>query len=614
MKYLTLLLVLLSYTLGLYSKTVSVFEVEMEANETAILLYEFNEAKKQIDIVKMDSLWNKLSEPQRIFSKEQQALKSACYGWFYYYNDLYDEALKHFNEAYKLAEIAKQRQLLLYVKASIGNVEYTNKNIKEAIAIFRDVLDETLAQDWKLVAKLYGNIAPLQNELAIVPENKHYLDSAEENYKKSISILEEHEDWESLARVYAIYSHLLFDLGRKEESRKNLEKASKAAIKSGSMHKYHFNLIKWGQYLWRSGETKSGIDSLKKAIHYFERIEYKEAWHHASSMLGHAYAKDGRYDSAYAILYDMILFRRNMNVEQMSRQSKLYRVELDVYEKEKQIESQAREIEMQNYEKEIAEAKQKRWFIAGFSILIIILLLAFIYIQFNKQRTKTEKAGLIIKEREQAFRSVIEGQEEERKRIAQELHDGIGQQLSGIKMALQNITANVKEQEGEYQNTLKSIIKLVSISSTEVRQLAHQMLPQVLEEKGLNEALKDLIQNTYQSTGIKFNFDNQLEKIDLEKEWKLTIYRSIQELISNTIKHSGASEIDLFLYESNATLLVAYSDNGKGILEATSQKGLGLNGIKNRVENLKGNFTVDYSASQGFNAIFKIPLDRQDII
>ena len=613
MKRIAFTILLIGFVLNCRSETYHVMEVELQDNESSRLLTAFYKAKDQMDLNRMDSLWNLISEPERHFSQDQLALKNFSFGWFYYFNDLYDEALKYFNETYKLAKENNHRQLELYAKASIGNVEYSYKNVKVAINIFQEVLDSTLEQDWKLRANMLGNIAPLQNELAETlelseEEKENYYKLSDENYKKSLAILERHNDWESLARVYSVYSQVAFELGRVNDAKSYLEKASKSALRSGSRHKYHFTLIKWGQYLYSTGDYEAGIDSLLKAVDYFKKVNYKEAIHNSSTVLSHAYAQNKQYDSAYKLMNEMIIYKWRMNVEKMSRQSKLYRVELEVYEKENKIQEQARKIELQYLENQLTEANRKRWIIGGISAVIITLLLSMVFIQNIKQRAKVEKSNLLIAEREQAFRSVIEGQEAERKRIAQELHDGIGQQLSGIKMALNNVVENIKEQKDESHSQLKMVIDLVGVSSSEVRQLAHQMLPQVLEEKGLSEALKDLIQSTFNSTRIKFNYDYQLESTSLSKDWKLTIYRSIQELINNTIKHSGASEIDLYLYKSGLNLLVAYSDNGSGLDELTLKKGLGLTGIKHRIENLKGSFTIDFSTNKGFNAIFKIPL------
>lgn len=595
------------------AKITTILGVDLKDSENSRLLNNFFEAKYKMDLNKMDSIWNILSQPERAFSQDQLALKNFSYGWFYYFNDIYDESLKYFNETYRIAKQNNQRQLLLNCKASIGNIEYAYKNIEIAIEIFQKVIDESLEEDWRLVANMYGNIAPLQNELAgrvelTAQEVENYYIESDKNYKKSIEILEMHEDWESLARVYSIYSQVAYELGRKNDSKIYLEKATTAAYKSGSKHKYYFNLIKWGEYFAKIGNHQSGIDSLKKANDYFKEVGYKAAYYHSSIVLSNNYGLNQQYDSAHKLLRDMLAYKRRMNVEKMARQSKLYRVELDVYNKENQIKDQARKIELQTLENRVSEANRKRWVIGGISGIAIVILISLIFIQRQKQLAKIERAELIIEEREQAFKSVIDGQEAERKRIAQELHDGIGQQLSGVKMALQNMAGTIKKQEVSFHQQLTSVIGLVGASSSEVRHLAHQMLPQVLEEKGLSDALKDLIQSTFHATKIKFNYDDQLKDIVLNKSAKLTIYRSIQELINNTIKHAEASEIDLYLYESKSNLLVAYSDNGKGMDETTIKSGLGLSGIRHRLENSKGTFTIEPSNKKGFNAMLKLPI------
>lgn len=610
MKYIFSILFICFIHFGLSAERIEIYGVELQNTPSSQLLHEFHIVKLHSDIPKMDSLFLILSELEGL-NEKQEAIRYCMAGWYYIYIDFYDKAAESFANSIRLGEKLELRLLELYGRAGMATVEYSYKNLDGAIAGFQEVLNETLEEDWKLMGSTHANIAPLLFEKSWLHESDPLVKDSlnklsDEHYRLAINILEKNEGLLELCRVYSIYARSLLRDKKYGETKHYLIKASEACLKVDNQYRYHFNLIKWAEYHSEMKEYEQAKDSLRRALAYFNHVGNKEMEHYSINELGYAHARTSEYDSAFIYAMKLDRLKRSMNLDKMGRQSRQYKVELEVYDKENKIKEQAREIEVQTYENEIAEAKQKRWLIGGVSAVIIVLLLSFIYVQFTKQRTKAEKAELIIKEREQAFRSVIKGQEAERKRIAQELHDGIGQQLSGIKMALQNLTVNIKEKEGESQKTLKSIINLVGNSSSEVRQLAHQMLPQVLEEKGLDEALKDLIQSTYQSTRIKFNYENQLKSISLGKDWKLTIYRSIQELINNSIKHAEATEIDIYLYDSKSQIFVAFSDNGKGI-GSSIKLGLGLNGIKHRVENLKGGFTIDTTAEKGFNAILKIP-------
>jgi signal transduction histidine kinase len=423
-----------------------------------------------------------------------------------------------------------------------------------------------------------------------------------------MDILEKNKGWLELSRVYAIYSVNMMLKGRLDEAKVYIEKADKLCRLTNNKYRYNFNLIKWSEYYNYRGDFSKAIDSSTKALRYFKKVKNREMQHYVMSVIAYYHEKSNQYDSAYLYAKNLDVLKRSMGLEKMAKQSRQYKVELEVFDKENQIKEQAQKIEFQALENQVSEANRKRWVIGGIGGIAIVILISFIFIQRQKQVAKVEKAQLIIEEREQAFRSVIDGQEAERKRIAQELHDGIGQQLSGVKMALQNMAGTIKEQEESFHQQLNTVIGLVGASSSEVRHLAHQMLPQVLEEKGLSDALKDLIQSTFQASKLKFNYDDRLKNISLTKSAKLTIYRSIQELISNTIKHAEASEIDLYLYESNSNLLVAYSDNGKGMNKETAKNGLGLSGIRHRMENSKGTFTIDSPNNNGFSAILKLPL------
>lgn len=615
MKKLFLLILISCFCLPVFSvnkDSLVIYEVELPEDSNSISLLEYFQAKKYSDVPAMDSFYYSTLANYDNLNAPQQAIWHFLSGYYFLHINLYDKADKNFSKSVQLGERLNERLLVLYARNGLAGIDYSYGKVSKAIEKYYQVIYDSRETDWQLRGSVYGNIGALQIELSYpLINNKKKFDSlrlaSESNYKKSINIFEINEGFDELERIYAIYATNLMLSDRVEESKEFLLKANEASLKTNNVYRYHFNLIKWSEYHRYIGKYKVSIDTAKKALKYFRKEKVKNLEYYSLVALAYNFSFGNRFDSAFSYIIKANTIKTSINLEKMGRQSEQYKVELDVYDKENKIIEQAREIELQEFENQISEANLKRWIIGGLSAVAIAMLVAFIFIQNVKQRAKVERAQLIITEREQAYRSVIEGQERERKRIAQELHDGIGQQLSGIKMALQNMSEVIEKQEGKFTKELTTIINLVGVSSSEVRNLAHQMLPQVLDEKGLSEALKDLIQSVYQTTKIKFNFDYQLGNKTLDKGIELTIYRSAQELINNTIKHAEASEIDLYVYNSSSHILVAYSDNGKGMNEQAVKNGLGLNGIRHRVENYKGMFSIEESKEIGFSAMIKLP-------
>ena len=199
-----------------------------------------------------------------------------------------------------------------------------------------------------------------------------------------------------------------------------------------------------------------------------------------------------------------------------------------------------------------------------------------------------------------AVDSLLKGQEEERSRLAKDLHDGLGGLLSGVKFSLSNMKDNLiitPDNMAVFERSLD----MIDTSIRELRRVAHNMMPEMLVKFGLDEALKEycnsinstkLITVKYQSFGIDTRMDSSKEII---------IYRIVQELLNNTLKHAAASEALVQLIKEEKRLSVLVEDNGKGfdpsVLE--TNKGAGWTNIRSRVDYLQGRMDIKSEAGKG---------------
>lgn len=174
--------------------------------------------------------------------------------------------------------------------------------------------------------------------------------------------------------------------------------------------------------------------------------------------------------------------------------------------------------------------------------------------------------------------ATLKSQEEERNRLGTELHDGVGAMLSSIKLNLQV----AKRKEGV--ESLGSVLGHLDETITQVRHISHQMMPIILKKYGLKHAIEDLFEKI-SSDNLSASISNW-EDPELEEQDTPMLYRIVQELVNNSIKHAGASEIDFNIQKTDSELLIQYTDNGKGypseVLENSS--GMGLLNIKNRAQ------------------------------
>ncbi|MEP2025793.1 MAG: histidine kinase [Reichenbachiella sp.] len=233
-----------------------------------------------------------------------------------------------------------------------------------------------------------------------------------------------------------------------------------------------------------------------------------------------------------------------------------------------------------------------------------------------KQRSREINREAIEKRvKEQQYRSVLilEGQEEERKRISQEIHDGIGQMLTGLKLNLEGIapsnSPHMKKRISDTKDLMKSVIK-------EVRRVSFNLTPSSLVDFGITPAMKKISQEVSALTKTVVEFDNKTNFINrLDKNVETNLYRIVQEAVNNGIKYAQADKI-VISFEHNAShLIVMVEDNGKGFefdkLEKTGHFGASGHGIfnmKERAAFINGTFDIQTKLEVGTKIIVKLPL------
>ncbi|WP_299842854.1 cache domain-containing protein [uncultured Roseovarius sp.] len=191
---------------------------------------------------------------------------------------------------------------------------------------------------------------------------------------------------------------------------------------------------------------------------------------------------------------------------------------------------------------------------------------------------------------------VFDAQEEERGRVARELHDGISQILVGVRYALDTARRRLASGDMRAADTLDSGIDHLSGAIQEVRRISRDLRPGVLDDLGLGPALKALTEDFGKRTGIETEFDTVVFRNRLDDDAKIALYRVAQEALTNVERHSGATRlsIDLRGHARGATLRIA--DNGGGLDQSktnnTPSSGLGLRNMQERIEQLEGNLRI----------------------
>lgn len=240
------------------------------------------------------------------------------------------------------------------------------------------------------------------------------------------------------------------------------------------------------------------------------------------------------------------------------------------------------------------------------AILFIIIAISLVYYFYLKKIQKLKLQQVVSHEKENGFKNVINATEQERSRISKDLHDGIGQELSALKLSLNSVIDHSKDDDQKKE--LTKIASSFSKSADEVRSISHQMMPRALMEKGLVPAIDDLLKNAFQHSNTSYTLEESGVNERFNERIEVSVYRIIQELVNNIIKHAEASQVSVQLISKEDNLLVFVEDDGKGFNSSNQKEGHGLINIKSRAEMINGSVNFEPSSNKGTFVSLSIPI------
>lgn len=241
----------------------------------------------------------------------------------------------------------------------------------------------------------------------------------------------------------------------------------------------------------------------------------------------------------------------------------------------------------------------------GSLVLMSVAVVLFFYFSRKKIiKTELEKANLKISYQKEMIQSTLIAQEEERKRIAQDMHDAISSKLNIVSLNANFLIENgiTSEDANKFGEGILSITATVLESS---RRIAHDLLPPTLNKFGLQAALEELCEEAGRAKTFQILSVLNYEENFLGKDEELHLFRIAQELFSNTIKYGSASVIEISLESEGKGVKFKYTDNGSGfdLSEARKAKGLGISGITNRASILDADLTIESSLGNGVSVL-----------
>lgn len=491
----------------------------------------------------LENLFNSLSIRERIKDVTGAAIAKTNIGMVYQSQEKITLAEKYVRESLETLEKEKYHPIQLQTMHTLANLYGMQGKISEALKL--DERGITLANQ-------YGDSLALS--LFYDNMGNCFLYSDPPNYSRAI---------EYFSKTLAI-----------DSSFSNKKQMSDSYV----------NL---GDAFLQQKKYAEAVSCLQRSADLAQESGYAQGKAKALQLLSNAHRLSGNNDQAYAAL--MAAMRVKDSVVNASSEASIAEMQVayDTEKKQQQITLQKEQLSKKNY-----------ILLGSILLFVTIVLLAISYYLRYRLKQKARLQNEIMKQQDMASRAVINAEEEERKRIARDLHDGVGQLMSAARMNLSVYAAQARQDNVEQKASLDKIITLVDEGCREIRQVSHEMIPNALLKKSLAAAIADFLDKIDSSSlQVHFSAEGMDERFDTNTE--IVLYRVIQECVNNVIKHAGATRLDISLFKDADGISATIEDNGKGFDPLQQPAGIGLKNIRTRVEYLKGTVDIDSAPGRG---------------
>lgn len=513
-----------------------------------------------IDQVKLDSALKYGLEAVEIFSSLHDTLNHAIslnsIASIYTKEREWNTCLQYAEEAYALASQFGHPYPIAGAAGNIALVKQEAGKADEAIKWYNVALT-----NFELLGSAV-DIATVASNLGVVYRQQQKLPEAKAAYEKALGMSVQIGERNGIAHYNANLGSVNIDLGLYAEAEKNFEIAMEIARTE------NLGRVKLNCY--------DGLAEL--------------------------FSKTGRGIEAYQMVEEYKALKDSLYNSEKSEQLADMRTK---YESEKKEQENL----LLQQEKAAKERENKFLLFGSLAFIALLSTAGVFYYRANQRRQEAHMQRELVKERERGLGAVFDATEEERKRIAKDLHDGIGQQLSGLKLGWESLREKFEASIPSESTRFQHLTKVLDEAAKDVRSISHQMMPKALQERGLLPAIDDMLRKSLGIGKINYRFEHfRVEDERYNERIELGLYRICQELVNNIIKHSNASEVVVQLFRNKNNLILMVEDNGRGFDPTQKRNGIGLTNIASRLSTVDGEVNWVPGPGSGMVATVKVPL------
>lgn len=542
--------------------------------------------RAKVLVAKADSVLPKGKWPkEEVDLRRLQALVSQ-------YSGQYEAAMDYQQQCYKLYTQLKDT---LNMARTLSGMGYISKR--------RD-LNQSLKwmEEGKALMLQIGHeehLAEVVNNLGVLYEMKGNLDQAMEHYQWSLRLVKKFNDSIGLPYSLEHISGIYFFKSDFKEALRLLEEAYRWRLMRADSNGLGQNLANQLEVHYAAGNYRKNTQIAADLVRIGQKVGNPELMRHAYRVGAQSYAALGDYRAAWEweakhrVIYDSLFNERN-NARILDLEKK--------YELARQEEENQR-LKEQSAQQQLAllQARQSRnYLLLGAAILVLLLSLAYAWLYVRQQGRLAMREQELDKQR---FRLVLQGEEKERSRLARELHDGLGQLLAAAKLQLGLASGGEALAFSKAQQLLEETV-------LEVRSISHNLMPMSLASRGLTAALQQLFEKLQAPGKLEVEAHVEADFTAFDSPAQIAIYRIIQEVLHNMVKHAHASRIVVDIQADEGDLLISLADDGKGFDTTLVQqsKGMGWENLRTRVSLLQGKLELNSKPGRGTLVFVAVPM------
>ena len=623
------------------------------------MLLAFTHAYSQQDSVRIQQMLDKatkieVSQPQEAIKIYLQtydlSLKSKWYkgafksmqniGFVHTDNGRYDLSIEYFQKALPFAKKINFKRGIATSYINTGNSFQYKGDYKKAIALYlKGIPILESIKDSSAVSQSYQNLAGLYANIKNLPLEEFYQKKALQNVNTA--------NTEQKGLIYC--DLVLFHLRQNqfEKAMQFLKKAEVLTKVNDSKYLAFYTIRNFGEYYRIAKQYKKAIPYYEHAVVLTDALNDAFQKNDLLYVLSGLYIKIGDYKTALTYgMQSMELAKTNKAKEIIYRSQKrlsviynalkqpqkafdlleqsytlkdtflteshikemtLMQTQFETGKKDKAIAEQ--QIRLKKNQVELLEKQNQTIFALG-GIFLIALLSLGIWLYFRQRQRIKDKEIIALQQQQEITKleALIDGEEKERRRIAQELHDGINGDLSAIKFRISSLGDS--DMSPEDQSNLIKVIEMIDQSCAQVRSISHNLMPASIVDFGLVATIEQYCSKIGSANAIPIDFQYFGDPAVLPKKVETVIYRIIQELINNIIKHAKATSALVQMNFHENDLFITVEDNGVGFDIKKIQTGIGLKNISSRVRYLNAKLDID-SGSNGTS--FQINIDLKSL-